>query len=95
VTGKSIHDPRTTTHALAAAALALLLAACPAAAGDAEWKMLHDQATAHLQRNSLQQAELFAREALREAESSASVITPILPLAVFWRRTPMTTPAIQ
>ena len=64
------HDPRPTTHAVAAAALALLLAASPAAAGEAEWKILHDQAAGHLQRGSLEQAELFARAALQEAESS-------------------------
>jgi len=58
-------------HALAAAVAALLLfAAITAIGGEAEWKMLHDQAAAHLQRSSLPQAELFAREALKEAESS-------------------------
>jgi len=66
----STHESQITNHALTAAALALLLVASPAPAGEAEWKMLHDQATAHLQRSSLQQAELFARDALREAESS-------------------------
>jgi tetratricopeptide (TPR) repeat protein len=49
-------------------ALALLLAAAPAGAGEAEWKMLYDQSGAHLQAGSVEQAELFAREALREAE---------------------------
>jgi tetratricopeptide (TPR) repeat protein len=52
-----------------AAATALLLAAAPAAAGEAEWKLLHDQATTHLQRGNFEQAELFARAALKEAES--------------------------
>ena len=66
----SIHKSRITNHAIATATLALLLTALPAAAGEAEWKMLHDQAAAHLQRSSLPQAELFAREALKEAESS-------------------------
>ncbi len=63
------HDSRITIHALAAAALSLLLAAAPAAAGEADWKLLEDQAAAHLQRGNFEQAELFARAALKEAES--------------------------
>jgi len=47
----------------------LLCAAGPAAAGETEWKLLYDQADSHLQRGNFEQAELFAREALREAES--------------------------
>ncbi len=46
----------------------LLLSASPAFAGEAEWKMLYEQSSAHLQAGSLEQAELFAREALRESE---------------------------
>lgn len=64
---------RPTTHAFSAAAgflLLLCVAAGPAAAGEAEWKLLHDQAGRHLERGSLEQAELFAREALKEAEST-------------------------
>lgn len=62
------HRSPVTGHAFAMAALALLLAAAPVAAGEAEWKMYYDQAGAHLQAGGVQQAELFAREALREAE---------------------------
>jgi tetratricopeptide (TPR) repeat protein len=62
------HPSPVTRHALEAAALSLLLAAAPAAAGEAEWKMLYDQSSAHLQQGSLEQGELFAREALRESE---------------------------
>jgi tetratricopeptide (TPR) repeat protein len=58
-----------TNHALAAAALSLLLAAGPCGAGEADWKLFHDQATAHLQGGNFEQAELFARAALQEAES--------------------------
>ncbi len=51
--------------------MALLLFAAPSAVGgEAEWKLLHDQAGRHLERGSLEQAELFAREALKEAEST-------------------------
>jgi len=60
-----------TNHALiVAAALLLLSAAPPAGAGEAEWKLLHDQAAAHLQRGDFEQAGLFARLALKEAETS-------------------------
>jgi tetratricopeptide (TPR) repeat protein len=64
------NESRLTNRAFAAAALALLLVAVPAAAGEAEWKQLHDQAAGHLQQGSLAQAELFGRAALKEAESS-------------------------
>ena len=47
----------------------LLLAAAPASAGEAEWKMLQEQAEQHFRRGDLPQAEQFGREALREAES--------------------------
>lgn len=65
------HDSRITNRALVwAAALALLAAASPVRAGEAEWRMLHEQAEAYMQRGNLEQAELYAREALREAEAS-------------------------
>jgi len=66
----STHDPQPTIHAFAAIALSLLLAAAPCGAGEAEWKMFHEQSAAHLQRGNLEQAELFAREALREADTA-------------------------
>ena len=53
-----------------ALALLVLLWSAPAAAGEAEWKMLIEQANLHLQRGSVGQAELFAREAIAEAERS-------------------------
>ena len=57
-------------HAFAAAvATALLLAAGPCGAGEADWKLFHDQAAAHLQGGDFEQAELFARAALQEAET--------------------------
>lgn len=62
------HPSRITCHAFSAAALALLLTASPALAGEAEWKMLYEQSSVHLQAGSLEQAELFALEALRESE---------------------------
>ena len=65
----STHDSRLTTHAFAAAALLLLSTASAAAAGEAEWKLLHGEAAAHLQRGDLEQAELFGRKALNEAET--------------------------
>src|SRR5262245_16389641 len=50
---------------------ALLLApAAPASAGEAEWKMLQEQAEQHFRRGNLPQAEQFGREALREAEAT-------------------------
>ena len=49
---------------MAAAALWLLSAIPPAGAGEAEWKLLHDQAAADLQRGDFEQAGLFARQAL-------------------------------
>jgi tetratricopeptide (TPR) repeat protein len=74
VTGKSTFNPRSATHILlaaaAAAAAALLLITFPAVAGEVEWRQLHDQASAHLQRGNFEQAELFGRAALKEAESS-------------------------
>lgn len=48
----------------------LLFAAGPVAGGEAEWKLLHDQALVQLQQAKLEQAELLARAALKEAESS-------------------------
>ena len=67
----STHKSRITNHAfVAAAALLLLSAAPPAGAGEAEWKLLHDQAAAYLQRGNFDQAELLARQALNEAETS-------------------------
>jgi len=53
-----------------ALALAMLLAAGCAAAGEVEWRLLSDQATLHPQRGNIEQAELFAREAITEAERS-------------------------
>jgi hypothetical protein len=52
------------------ALLVLFLAAGPAAAGEAEWRTLYEQSDAHFQRGNLEQAELFAREALKEADAS-------------------------
>ena len=49
--------------------LSPVLAAGPCGAGEADWKLLEEQAAAHLQRGSFEQAELFARAALQEAES--------------------------
>ena len=57
-------------------AVLLLGVAAAAPAGEAEWKMLFDQSAAHLQRGDVGQAELFAREALREAESSLGQSRP-------------------
>lgn len=54
---------------LLGAAVALALAAAPAH-GSATWQLLYDQAGLHFQRGDLEQAERFAREALREAESA-------------------------
>ena len=48
----------------------MVATASPAIAGEAEWKMLYEQSGAHLQRGDFVQAELFAREALREADAS-------------------------
>ncbi|MGH8642493.1 MAG: tetratricopeptide repeat protein, partial [Burkholderiales bacterium] len=48
----------------------LLLAGGTVRAGETEWKILQDQAAAHLQRGNFEQAELFGRAALKEAESS-------------------------
>ena len=84
MTGNSTHDPRPTEQEKGVrnlflrvpdpffriAAALLLLAAVPAGAGEVEWRLLHDQATAHLQRADFEQAGLFARAALKEAESS-------------------------
>ena len=53
-----------------ALALAMLLTAGYAAAGEVEWRLLSDQANLHLQRGNIEQAELFAREAVTEAERS-------------------------
>ncbi|MCC7485058.1 MAG: tetratricopeptide repeat protein [Burkholderiales bacterium] len=38
--------------------------------GEAEWRMLYEQSDLHFQRGNLAQAELFAREALKEADAS-------------------------
>jgi tetratricopeptide (TPR) repeat protein len=65
---RSFLDPRSATQVLAAALL-LLAAAAPADGGEVEWKFLHDQANAYLQRGDFEQAERFARQALREAET--------------------------
>jgi tetratricopeptide (TPR) repeat protein len=72
-----VQSPITTHQSLrqAAASLAALLllahfAARPALAGEVEWRMLQDQAAAHLQRGNFEQAELFGRAALKEAEAS-------------------------
>ena len=51
------------------AALALLLLAGAAFAGEPQWKLLQEQAEGHLQRGAFQQAEQFARSALKEAET--------------------------
>lgn len=59
------------TRVLRAAAAALLLAAAPTLAGEVEWKLLQDQAQAHLERGAYAQAEQFARSALKEAETLA------------------------
>lgn len=48
----------------------LALLASTAVAGELEWRMLSEQANMHLQRGSLDQAEMFAREAIAEAERS-------------------------
>ena len=63
------HQSRITNHAFVLLLLSCL-AAGPAAAGEAEWRMLYEQSDAHFQRGNLEQAELFAREALKEAETS-------------------------
>jgi len=62
-------DPRSATRALAAAAI-LALCAAVANAGEAEWKRLQDQAAARLQRGDFEQAGRFAREALKEADTT-------------------------
>ena len=67
---KSIHHSPFTIHAFAAALLFAI--ASPAIAGEVEWKLLQDQAAAHLNGGSLEQAELFGRAALKEAESLGS-----------------------
>jgi tetratricopeptide (TPR) repeat protein len=64
----TLHQSRFISHAFAVAAL-LLAAASPAVAGEVEWKLLQDQAAAHLNGGSVEQAELFGRAALKEAES--------------------------
>src|ERR1700704_2659724 len=53
-----------------AAGLGAALSALPAFAGEAEWRRLYEQVDLHFQNGSFEQAELFAREALQEAESS-------------------------
>ncbi|HEX9674145.1 MAG TPA: tetratricopeptide repeat protein, partial [Burkholderiales bacterium] len=66
----TIDSSRLTARALAAGAFLLLTAAAPAGAGEAEWRLLNDQAVAYLQRGDFEQAGLFARQALREAETT-------------------------
>ena len=56
----------------------LLFAAGPVAGGEAEWKLLHDQALAQLKQAKLGEAELLARGALTEAESSFGVGHPAI-----------------
>jgi tetratricopeptide (TPR) repeat protein len=43
-----------------------------ALAGEAQWKLLQEQAEGHLQRGAFQQAEQFGRSALKEAETLGS-----------------------
>ncbi|HSD99294.1 MAG TPA: tetratricopeptide repeat protein [Burkholderiales bacterium] len=69
----SVHSPLTNHQPLARAAAIITLACISAAeprAGEAEWKLLNDQAVAHLQRGDFEQAGLFARQSLREAETT-------------------------
>ena len=47
----------------------LFLAAGSAAGGEVEWKLLQDQAQAHLERGAYGQAEQFGRSAVKEAEA--------------------------
>src|SRR5262245_43812490 len=56
------------------AGLIAFLCGLNAHAGEAEWRMLYEQTDLHFQRGNLEQAELFAREALREAETSLGKI---------------------
>jgi tetratricopeptide (TPR) repeat protein len=70
LTSRPIHNPQPATHAFAAAVFFIAAAVSPAIAGEAEWKMLHDQAEAHFRQGSYLQSELFSRAALKEAESS-------------------------
>jgi tetratricopeptide (TPR) repeat protein len=51
------------------AALALVFAVGAALAGEAQWKLLQDQAQGHLERGAYSQAEQFGRTALKEAET--------------------------
>jgi tetratricopeptide (TPR) repeat protein len=62
--------PRAAASLAAALILPVCMAAAGARAGEGEWKLLQDQAAAHLQRGNFEQAELFGRAALKEAESS-------------------------
>src|SRR5690348_7246946 len=82
LTHPSTHNPRPATHAVAVAILFMAAAASPAWAGEAEWKALYDQSGAHFQRGNLEQAESFAREALREAERSLGDSSPALELSL-------------
>jgi tetratricopeptide (TPR) repeat protein len=64
------HSSPVIRHWCAAAALSLFFAASCALGGEVEWKLLQEQADAHLQRGSFDQAEVYGRAALKEAESS-------------------------
>jgi tetratricopeptide (TPR) repeat protein len=63
------HSSLITHHLRAAAAGLFLVAATCALAGEAEWKLLQEQAEGHLQRGAFAQAEQFGRSALKEAET--------------------------
>ena len=56
-------------HSRALAALLFVVSATCAFAGEAEWKLLQEQAEGHLQRGDFAQAEQFGRSALKEAET--------------------------
>ena len=49
---------------------ALVLAGAAAHAGEEDWKTLSAQVQNHLERGNMQQALLFARQALKEAETA-------------------------
>src|SRR5262245_51334946 len=61
-------------HRWIVAGLIALQCSLTAHAGEAEWRMLYEQTDLHFQRGNFEQAELFAREALREAETSLGKI---------------------
>ena len=68
--GESIRRSHSTRFLQALTILALVLDTAAAIAGEPEWKRLHDQAAAHLQRGDFEQAGRFAREALKEADAT-------------------------